>query len=251
MRWRRLRMDNWFNLITSTSELPGDTAQELDDSGFVVIPGLVENERLPHIADAYDSAVSCAAPADVSIGSSTTRVQDFVNRGPDFDDLYVSRPILAACCRIITRPFKLSTMHARTVNPNSPVQALHVDFPREAEAWPMVDFIIMVDEFRKDNGATRFVPGSHNWSTLPSALKKDPAADDGRQVLACGPAGSVIVYNGSVWHGHSANQTSEPRRSIQGAYIRRDAVSGVNQAERIRPETLGRIGLLAKYLLAV
>ena len=69
--------------------------------------------------------------------------------------------------------------------------------------------------------------------------------------MACGPAGSVIVYNGSVWHGHSANQTSEPRRSIQGAYIRRDAESAVNQAERIRPETLGRIGPLAKYLLAV
>ena len=173
-------MDDWFSLITLTSELPGDIAQELDDSGFVEIPGLLVNERMSHVADAYNSAVSCATPADVSVGSSTTRVQDFVNRGPDFDDLYVSRPILAACCRIITRPFKLSTIHARAVNPNSPAQALHVDFPREAEGWPMVGFIIMVDEFRSDNGATRFVPGSHNWSTIPNDLMKDPAADDGR-----------------------------------------------------------------------
>jgi len=142
-------------------------------------------------------------------------------------------------------------MHARTVNPKSPAQALHVDFPVENAGWPMVGFIIMVDEFRTDNGATRFVPGSHKWPTIPSACMKNPAADHERQALACGPAGSVIVYNGSVWHGHAANQTVEPRRSIQGAYIRRDAESGINQAARIRPETLGRISPLAKYLLAV
>jgi len=92
----------------------------------------------------------------------------------------------------------------------------------------MVGFIIMVDEFRSDNGATRFVPGSHNWPTIPDDPIKDPDADHERQLLACGPAGSVILYNGSVWHGLSANQTSEPRRSIQGAFIRRDAEPGIN-----------------------
>jgi ectoine hydroxylase-related dioxygenase (phytanoyl-CoA dioxygenase family) len=187
----------------------------------------------------------------VSIGSSTTRVQDFVNRGPDFDGLYVYAPILGACCSIIGQPFKLSTMHARSVNPNAPAQALHVDFRRQADGWPMVGFIIMVDEFRSDNGATRFVPGSHTWPSIPSDAMRNPAADHEQQVVACGPAGSAIVYNGSVWHGHSANRTGEPRRSIQGAYIRRDAEPAINQAERIRKETLGRIGPLAKYLLAV
>jgi ectoine hydroxylase-related dioxygenase (phytanoyl-CoA dioxygenase family) len=81
---------------------------------------------------------------------------------------------------------------------------------------------------------------------------KDPsaAAYEG-QLLACGPAGSVIVYNGSVWHGHSANQTSQPRRSIQGAYIQRDAESGINLSARMLPDTLARISALAKYVLAV
>lgn len=244
-------MDEWFSAMAADCELPSDAAQELHDIGFVVIAGPVVQARLSELAAAYDAAVSGAHPTDVSIGRSTTRVNDFVNRGPEFDELYVYRPILAACCSIIGQPFKLSTMHARTVNPGSPAQTLHVDFRRETDGWPMVGFIIMVDEFRTDNGATRFVPGSHNWPTIPSDLMKDPAADDERQVLACGPPGSVIVYNGSVLHGHTANRAAEPRRSIQGAYIRRDAESWVNQAERIRPETLGRIGPLAKYLLAV
>ncbi len=115
----------------------------------------------------------------------------------------------------------------------------------------MVGFIMMVDEFRSDNGATRFVPGSHKWLTIPPDFPKDTSADYEGHALACGPAGSVIVYNGSVWHGHTANRIGEPRRSIQGAYICRDAEPAVNQAARIRPETLGRIGHLAKYVLAV
>jgi hypothetical protein len=44
---------------------------------------------------------------------------------------------------------------------------------------------------------------------------------------------------------------NQPRRSIQGAYIGRDAKSGIDLPARMRPETLGRIGPLAKYLLAV
>ena len=115
----------------------------------------------------------------------------------------------------------------------------------------MVGFIMMVDEFRSENGATRFVPGSHKWTTIPSDSPQDTSADDAGQVLAYGLAGSVIVYNGSVWHGHSANHTEKPRRSIQGACIRRDAEPAVNQAALIGPETLGRISAIAKYVLAV
>jgi ectoine hydroxylase-related dioxygenase (phytanoyl-CoA dioxygenase family) len=95
------------------------------------------------------------------------------------------------------------------------------------------------------------VPGSHKWSAVPADLTNAPPADYEGQVLACGPAGSLIVYNGSVWHGHAANSSGEPRRSIQGAYIRRDAPSGVNLPARVRPETLVRIGPLARYLLSV
>jgi ectoine hydroxylase-related dioxygenase (phytanoyl-CoA dioxygenase family) len=244
-------MDDWFSVIDARCALTADAVQDLRDVGFVVIPGPVAPDRLAQFAEAYDSAVGCAASDDISIGSSTTRVNDFVNRGPEFDPLYVYEPILEACCRIIGQPFKLGTMHARTVRPYSQAQNLHVDFKREGDGWPMVGFIMMVDEFRTDNGATRFLPGSHKWSTIPADFQKDTTADYESQVLACGPPGSVIVYNGSVWHGHTANRSGEPRRSIQGVYIRRDAEPGVSQAAHIHPETLVRISHLARYVLAV
>jgi ectoine hydroxylase-related dioxygenase (phytanoyl-CoA dioxygenase family) len=245
-------MHDWFSVIGAGRELSAGAARDLRDDGFVVIPGPVAPEGLARLAAAYDRVVDSAVPDDLSVGSSTTRVHDFVNRGPEFDALYVYRPVLKACCSVIGRPFKLSTMLARTVRPRSPAQALHADFERDdAGGWPMVGFILMVDEFRGDNGATRFVPGSHEWPAVPDGHMNDPCADYEGQVVVCGPAGSVIVYNGSVWHGHTANTSGEPRRSIQGAYIRREVRSGGNLPARMRPETLGRIGPLARYLLAL
>jgi len=109
----------------------------------------------------------------------------------------------------------------------------------------------MLDPFRDDNGATRFVPGSHLWSTVPLELLAGSNADYPGQILACAPAGSMILFNGSVWHGHAANRSAEPRRSIQGAYIRRDAESKADMRESLHPETLSRLSPLAKYVLAV
>jgi ectoine hydroxylase-related dioxygenase (phytanoyl-CoA dioxygenase family) len=142
-------------------------------------------------------------------------------------------------------------MHARSVHPNTPAQALHVDFAHDDHGWPMVGFIIMVDEFRQNNGATRFVPGSHRRSPSANDRAPDEHAIREQEVLACGPAGSLIIYNGSIWHGHSANLTSEPRRSIQGAYIRRDAEGWFQQNSRPLQGTIDRISPMAKYLLAL
>lgn len=239
-------MDEWFDRIVSRCALPEDLAQALADVGFAVVPGPIPAEAIARLASAYDLKVALADPVDVGTGGPSTRVHDFVNRGEEFDSLYVHEPILAACCAVIGRPFKLSTMHARTLNPHSPVQDLHADFPRGSSdrafnKWPMVGFIYMIDEFRRENGATRFVPGSH--------LTDEPPNEG--HVWACGPAGSMVVFNGSVWHGHGANETGQPRRSVQGAFIHREAKPWVDLPARMRPETLSRIGTLAKYLLAV
>jgi ectoine hydroxylase-related dioxygenase (phytanoyl-CoA dioxygenase family) len=147
------------------SDLPASNRQELDEVGFTIIPGPVPVDDLAQLVATYEAAASGAISDDVKVGSSTTRVRDFVNRGPEFDSLYLHPPVLKACCHIIGRPFRLSTMHARTLlRPGLPAQDLHVDYEGDSRGWTMVGFIFMIDEFRNDNGATRFVPGSHLWS---------------------------------------------------------------------------------------
>jgi len=133
----------------------------------------------------------------------------------------------------------------------TPAQDLHVDVRRDSADWPLLGFILMVDEFRPDNGATRFVPGSHRWPNAPTDSISDLRAEHAGQVLACGRAGSLLIFNGSAWHGHAANTSRDPRRSIQGAFIPRDGRAGTDFAAGMQPETRARLGPLARQVLAL
>jgi ectoine hydroxylase-related dioxygenase (phytanoyl-CoA dioxygenase family) len=242
-------MNDTFAAIAAQVALSPPSAEELEERGFIVMPGPVPPGAIPRLQAAYDTAAAQAAVEDVTIGRTTTRINDFVNRGPEFDDLYTFPPVLDACRQVIGGPFRLSAMHARTLRAGASAQELHVDLRRDSDAWPMVGLILMVDAFHAGNGATRFVPGSHRGVGLPEDAVEDRLAPYPGEVLACGPAGSVILFNASVWHGHTANPSGAPRRSIQATFIPRDGRPATDFAARMQPATLARIGPIARYVL--
>jgi hypothetical protein len=244
-------VDKHFETIASGHALPGDTARQLIETGFVIIPGPIAARRMPDLAAAYDKVMSSGSGSDFRIASTTTRLYDMVNRGPAFDEIYIHPPLLEACAHVIGEPFKLSSLLARTLRARIPAQELHVDLPRGSKDAPMVGFILMIDPFQQYNGATRFVPTSQNWPESPSDRLLSAGNDCQHQVLACGRQGSMIIFNGAIWHGHTANSTAKPRRSVQGYFVKRSAESGLNFGERMLPETLNRISPLARYLLSV
>ena len=247
--------NDWHSIIaTESHHLPPDAARQLHETGFIVMPGPAIQGGCEQLSDAYDRAVAVADPSDVHTGKtmSSTRINDFVNRGPEFDGIYIYPPLLAACCQIVGGPFKLSGMRARTLNPGAPTERLHVDVKHRANGWPLVGCILMVDNFDAENGATRFVPGSHLQAREPGEVMNNPQDAHDEQVLACGPAGSIIIFNASVWHSHGANRSARQRRSIQAHFVPREAqASPDDHSRRMRPETLLRISGLAKYVLNV
>ena len=228
-----------------------DAASELQERGFVVLPGPVPSERMELLADAYTAAVASATGDDIRIGSTSTRVSDFVNRGAEFDDLYVFPPLLEACCRVIGRPFKLSSLHARTLRPRMPAQDLHVDVRRDSADWPLLGFILMVDEFRPDNGATRFVPGSHRWSGTPEDTISDLRADTrraGAGVRQCGLTARLQRVRMAWPHRKHVERAApvDPRRVYSAGRACRDRLRGphaTRDARATRP--------LARYVLAL
>ena len=246
-------MSDWFCSIAAAGELSPEAALALDEHGFVVLPGAVPAEQLERLVYAFDESIATAAEDDKRVGSTSTRVNDFVNRGPEFDSIYVFPPLLSACCRIIDRPFKLSSLLARTLRPHAPAQGLHVDVQQGSADWPLVAFILMIDAFQPENGATRFVPGSHRWSRTEEVPMNEAEVQDtcGSPAQACGPAGSMLIFNGSTWHGHSANLSERPRRSLQGAFIPRDGRAATDFSARMQPETHARLSSLALNVLAL
>lgn len=241
---------DWHALIAAESHLPPEAARELNDSGFTIVPSPPVPRGPDQYSIAYDRDVEAADPIDISARSST-RIDDFVNRSQEFDGIYIFGPLLAACALIIGRPFKLSGMRARTLEPGAPIEALHVDAKHGACDWPIVGGILMVDAFTADNGATRFVPGSHRRSTELRGCMPNPKEPHEQQVLACGPAGSLIIFDASAWHGHTENRSAARRRSIQAHFVARDSQDSTHHGARMRPETMQRIGGLARYILDV
>jgi ectoine hydroxylase-related dioxygenase (phytanoyl-CoA dioxygenase family) len=203
----------------------------IDDAGFAIVP---RPRPAFDLGVAYDAAVAAAADGDVHHGRSCMRVNDFVNRGPEFDAFWRDPLLLAVCERLFTRPFKLGTLHARTVRAGGEAQELHVDCARDDGGLTLLGFLWMIDGFRSDNGATRFVPRGQSG-----------------EVLAIGAPGSLVVYDGSVRHGYSRNRSREPRRSLQGSFILRTLAQGVDMRSRLLPATAARLDARARYLLDV
>src|SRR5882672_4251815 len=176
---------DWFDTIAGGSELSAGAATELRERGFVVLPCLASSPRMDRLGEAYTSAEASATGDDIRIGNTSTRVTDFVNRGPAFDDLYLFPPLLEAGCQVIGGPFKLSSFQSRSLHAGAPSKGLHVDVPRDSADWPLLGFILMVDAFRPENGATCFLPGSHRGVDPAEDSPAARGADVG-QLPACG-----------------------------------------------------------------
>jgi hypothetical protein len=225
----------------------GDVPDALIDSferdGFLVVHGRIDRAVVVDLQRRYDQAFALADPADAGTSRSRgdTRVHDFVNRGAAFDRLWLDPLLVGLCVRALPRPFKLSSLLARTVRPGAEAQPLHVDLARTGDHPAMVGFIWMIDDFRPDNRATRLVFGSHLQTEEPQS----------KPSLATGPAGSLLVYDGAVWHGYSANRSAAPRRSIQGAFVPRSERQATVQSDRLLASTAARLDDLGRYLLDV
>ena len=244
-------MNDPFREIQSSGRLLAGTLQQLIESGFAIIPGPLSGERFDHLVAAYDAAIATGAGPAFKVGTTTTRMSDLLIHSCIFSEVFLHPPLLEACSHVIGQPFKLSSFLARTLRAGTPAQELHSDLPRKFGDAPLLGFILMVDPFRQENGATRFVPNSHRWPDVPADRLVDTCSECPGELLGCGDAGTMILFNGAIWHGHSANVTAHPRRSIQGYFVRRNVHSGFDFRDRLVPAVEARMKPLARYLLAL
>jgi ectoine hydroxylase-related dioxygenase (phytanoyl-CoA dioxygenase family) len=92
----------------------------------------------------------------------------------------------------------------------------HQDFPRHLNGYlASVNLFFAVDEFTEENGATLVVPGTHQQGVTPS-----PAFLEAAAVPVVCPAGSMLVFDSTLWHAAGANVSGRDRLAINHQFTR-------------------------------
>jgi hypothetical protein len=61
----------------------------------------------------------------------------------------------------------------------------------------------------------------------------------------------MIIFNGAIWHGHTANIIPDVRRPIQGYFVRRRVRSRFDIRKHLLPAARARMSPLGRYPLAL
>jgi ectoine hydroxylase-related dioxygenase (phytanoyl-CoA dioxygenase family) len=92
----------------------------------------------------------------------------------------------------------------------------HRDFPRFLNGYLMsVNTFFAIDEFTPHNGATFLVPGSHAREDRPSDAYLEAEA-----ISAECPAGSMIVFDSTLWHAAGDNRSGKDRLAVNQQFTR-------------------------------
>lgn len=92
----------------------------------------------------------------------------------------------------------------------------HMDFPRYLQGYlASINLFYAIDEFREDNGATIVAPGTHQRPERPS----DEELEAKRVAVVC-PAGSMLVFDSTLWHAAGANASGRDRLAINHQFTR-------------------------------
>ena len=95
-------------------------------------------------------------------------------------------------------------------------QRIHRDIRSYSGDMPLVlNTLIMLDDFTKDNGATHMMSGSHKAEAKPTDEEFYEQSEQ-----AVGVAGSILIFNSNVWHAGGNNKTEHPRRSVTPMYCK-------------------------------
>jgi ectoine hydroxylase-related dioxygenase (phytanoyl-CoA dioxygenase family) len=194
---------------TSASQ---DVAQRLTDDGYVVVTGMMEAADLRAArADLGRVLQTTKTGRNFFEGFDTQRVYALFAKTRMFDQAAVD-PLLLGVLDQVLGHYQLSAPVGICIGPGEKAQILHRDdsiYPVPDPHPPLVvNTMWPLDEFTAENGATRFIPGSHRWEP-----GRQPTPDDPVETAVMSP-GSVIFYLGSLWHGGGANQTGTSRLGV-------------------------------------
>lgn len=221
--------------------------QALEENGWVMLERVLDRDSLDRYRAALDDVNARTRHGRYEFeGFHTHRAYCVVDKTRAFDPLVMHTRVLAIVEGYFGDAPQLSASMGMTLYEGQTAQPLHRDTGHFPMPWPRppleVNAIWAFDDFTRASGATRFVPKSHR---IPNEIRPVAPAVDAEM-----PAGSVFIYDGSLWHGGgAASAPGVRRRSINNIYIRQWLRQQDNFYLSLPPETVLALPKLMQRLL--
>lgn len=180
-------------------------------------------------------------------GFESERVYALLAKNPALALLVEHPRLLAIVDRLLAPHYLLSAFLAIQVHPGETPQGWHFDdggcrVPRP-RAMCGVSAIWALDEFTPENGATQVIPRSHLWGDV------SPVAESARALPICMPAGSVVVFAGTLHHRGGASRGPGTRLGVTPQYCQPWLRQLENMALAVPPAAASRLSVRVQELL--
>ena len=173
-----------------------------------------------------------------------------IGKDPVFSEAAINAKVLAIV-EFMCGPGALAyNIGASVRHKGSPSLDLHADNGAGIEApFPAHNYILTAcwacDDFSKEGGSTLVVPGSHVLGRHPT--EEEGRAKTGAIAVEC-PAGSIVIWDGSVWHGNYP-RTIDGERVVFHATYCRNSLRTIDVYDHLGDDFLEQWGPEMKTLL--
>ena len=197
-------------LHTDETERVAQAIEEVKSQGYAIYRHFLDPETLARVLNDMAPIFEMTGErvGGRHGGVQTVHVHNLFAKTDAVDDIAIDPRLLHLIEGVLGPQFQMSVATAMCPDPGVDPQGLHQDdghYPLPRPRPPFIaNTLIALDDFTAANGATRLVPGSHL-----STADVDP---DAEVVFAEMPAGSLLVFDGALWHAGGGNTSADQRR---------------------------------------
>ena len=220
--------------------------RQLIEDGCCVVPGVLTAEETATVRaklwQAAEQSERLGVPTrqiGLDPNEHNVRVFYLLERDAIFRELIQHPTAIEFVTALLTSDFLISNFTANIALPGSKSMELHSDQGIVVpEPWfhPWsINVIWCLNDVDEENGATRYLPGSHRIK-YASELPRDARA---RMVPFTAKAGSIAVMDGRLWHTSGANVSKDRERALLFGYYSRSFIrQQQNWNASLSPETI-------------
>lgn len=206
-------------MTDQAAELSGHL-ERMKRDGFTIVENAIDASLVEQLRDdirRLEGELAVQPAANLFEGLRTKRIYNLLAHGALYQQVPVHERVMPIIEGVLDRNCLVSSLSSIDIGPGEAAQPLHADDQLIPLPKPHVSIICnsmwALTDFTIENGATRLVPGTHRADRSPQ-----PFGETVETRAAEMKAGSVLVFDGSIWHGGGANQSSDWRLGLAMNY---------------------------------